>query len=85
MASKVWAGIDRKPDGDVSVFSESNCFPCYKEFYSLENPAVMGSELLIPVMLTDLPGAVMKTCSCLEEQAALSCVFGWEFIPGELV
>lgn len=45
----------------------------------------MESELLIPVMLTDLPGAVMKTCSCLEEQAALSCVFGWEFIPGELV
>lgn len=44
---------------------------------------MMESELLIPVMLTDLPGAVMKTCSCLEEQAALSCVFGWEFIPGE--
>lgn len=46
---------------------------------------MIESELLIPVMLTDPPGSVMKTCSCLEEQAVQSCVFGGEFRPGKLV
>lgn len=37
----------------------------------------MESELLIPVMLTDLPGTVMKTCSCLEEQEASAILCLW--------
>lgn len=46
---------------------------------------MMESELLIPVMLTDLPAAVLKTCSCLVEQTVVSCVFGWAFVPGKLL
>lgn len=42
----------------------------------------MESELLISVMLTDLPAAALKTCSCLVEQTVISCMFVWAFVPG---
>lgn len=45
----------------------------------------MESKLLILLMLTDLPAAVLKTCSCLVEQTVVSCMFGWVFIPGKLL